>query len=79
MASSKHTLVGEIERGELTTFRLAGIAPLVGYVSVARLAVVPLGPAGRRFVQTLARTSAERPFLGQIHMVGSRTREPHAS
>lgn len=76
---SKHTLVGELERGELTTFRLAGIAPLVGYISVARPAAVPLGPAERRFVQTLARTSAEQPSLGQIHMVGSGPRESHAS
>jgi DNA-binding transcriptional LysR family regulator len=33
---SKHTLVGELERGELATFRLAGVASLVGYISVAR-------------------------------------------
>jgi hypothetical protein len=76
---SQHTLAGELERGELTTFRLAGIAPLVGYISVARLAAVPPGPAERRFVQTLARTSAEQPSLGQIHMVGSGIRESHAS
>jgi DNA-binding transcriptional LysR family regulator len=76
---SKHTLVGELERGELTTFRLAGLAPLLGYISVARLAAVPLGPAERRFVQTLVRTSAEQPSLGQIHMVGSEIRKPHAS
>lgn len=68
---SKHTLVGELKRGELTTFRLAGIVPLVGYISIARLASVPLGPAERRFVQTLVRTSAEQLAVGQIHMVSS--------
>jgi len=31
----------------------------------------PLGPAERRFVQTLLRTSAELPAAGQIHMVRS--------
>jgi len=76
---SKHTLRGELERGELTTFRLAGIPPLGGHISVARLAAVPLGPAERRFVQTLARTSAEEPSLAQIHMIGSGTRQSHAS
>ena len=76
---SKHTLAGELERGELTTFRLAGIAALIGYISVARLSAVPLGPAERRFVQTLVKTSSEQPSLGQIHMVGSGIREPHAS
>lgn len=77
---SKHTLVGELRRGELTTFRLAGIAPLAGYISVARLAAVPLGPAERRFVETLVRASAEQPSLGQIHMVNPvSARETHAS
>lgn len=77
---SKHTLVGELRRGELMTFRLAGIAPLLGYISVARLAAVPLGPAERRFVQTLVKTSAEQPSLAQIHTVSSSpARETHAS
>ena len=53
---------------------------LVGYISVARLAAVPLGPAERRFVQTLVRTSAEQPAAGQIHMVNaSPARHTHAS
>ena len=76
---SQHTLVGELRRGELTTFRLAGIAPLIGYISVARLAAVPLGPAERRFVQTLVRTSAEQPSLGQIHMLSPSSTRPACS
>jgi DNA-binding transcriptional LysR family regulator len=81
---SRHTLAGELSRGELTTFRLAGIAPLVGYISVARLAAVPLGPAERRFVHMLVRASADQPAAAQIHMVGAgpgedRAAESHAS
>lgn len=68
---SKHTLAGELRRGELTSFRLAGIPPLAGYISVARRAAVPLGPAERKFVQTLVLTSPEQPSAGQIHMVRS--------
>lgn len=76
---SKHTLAGELKRGELTTFRLAGVPPLVGHISVARLAAVPLGPAERRFVQTLARTSAEDPSRGEIRIVDPGIRKSHAS
>lgn len=76
---SKHTLVGELERGELTTFRLAGIPPLVGYISVARLRAVILAPAERAFVQTLVRSCPEQATPGQLHILGTGSRESHVS
>jgi DNA-binding transcriptional LysR family regulator len=70
---SKHTLAGELQRGELATFRLAGVAPRVGYVSVARLVAVPPGPAERQFVQILVRSSTgQGPApVSQLRVAGS--------
>jgi DNA-binding transcriptional LysR family regulator len=81
---SRHTLSGEVRRGELTTFRLAGVPPMTGYISVARLASVPLGPAERTFVEVLVQASADGPAAGQVHLIGGSpitdlAREPHAS
>src|SRR5919202_150276 len=57
---SRYAVAGEVERGDLESFRLAGRPPLIRSFSVARLAGRPLSPAERSFVETLTRCCAKQ-------------------
>ena len=52
---SRFAVVGELERGSLESFRLAGRAPLRRCINVVRLAGRELTPAEERFLATLWR------------------------
>jgi molybdate transport repressor ModE-like protein len=56
---SRYAVAEEVERGELTVFRLAGVAPLIRSFYVAHLATRTLSPSERAFVATLTRCCAK--------------------
>jgi LysR family transcriptional regulator, low CO2-responsive transcriptional regulator len=56
---SRYAVAEEVERGELESFRLAGLAPIVRQLYVARLARRPLSPSERGFIATLKRCCAK--------------------
>jgi len=61
---SRHTVMEECRRGELATFQVSGISPLLGNVSIARLASVPYSPAAQQFSRVAAaRVMAGKPLL----------------
>jgi molybdate transport repressor ModE-like protein len=57
---SRLAVADEVGRGELESFRLAGIPPLERRLLVARLARRPLAPSERGFVATLRRCCAKQ-------------------
>jgi LysR family transcriptional regulator, low CO2-responsive transcriptional regulator len=56
---SRYAVAEEVERGELESFRVAGLAPIERQLCVARLARRPLSPSERGFVATLKRCCAK--------------------
>ena len=56
---SRYAVAEEVERGELESFRLAGVAPIERQLCVARVARRPLSPSERGFVATLKRCCAK--------------------
>jgi molybdate transport repressor ModE-like protein len=56
---SRYAVAEEVERGELESFRLAGVARIERSLYVARLARRPLSPSERGFVATLTRCCAK--------------------
>jgi molybdate transport repressor ModE-like protein len=56
---SRYAVAEEVERGELESFRLAGLAPIERQLCLARLARRPLSPSERGFVATLKRCCAK--------------------
>jgi DNA-binding transcriptional LysR family regulator len=56
---SRHVIVDELTRGELVAFRLSDTPPMRGHVSVVNSRSVPVGPAERTFVESLARYGDE--------------------
>ena len=59
---SRHTVMEECQRGELTTFQISDVPLLLGNVSLARLANAPYSPAAQEFARVAAsRLSAGGP------------------
>ena len=56
---SRYAVAEEVERGELESFRIAGLPALERSFSVARVAGRPLSPSERGFVATLTRCCAK--------------------
>ncbi len=56
---SHHAVAEEVARGELEVFRIAGAAPIVRTLHVARLRRRPLAPSERGFLATLTRCCAK--------------------
>jgi molybdate transport repressor ModE-like protein len=56
---SRYAVAEELERGELTSFRLAGQAKIERQLYVARLSRRPLTPSERGFIATLVRCCAK--------------------
>lgn len=60
---SRYAVAEEIERGELTSFRLRGQPRIERRLHVARLARRPLSPSERGFIATLTRCCAKNATL----------------
>jgi molybdate transport repressor ModE-like protein len=56
---SRYAVAEEVERGELESFRVAGVPPIERGLFVARLARRPLSPSERGFIATLTRCCAK--------------------
>jgi molybdate transport repressor ModE-like protein len=72
---SRYAVAEEIERGELTHFRLSGQPPIERRLFVAYLARRPLSASERRFVSTLIRCCAKNEDFAAA-CVASRPRRP---